>query len=117
MTKTLVERLREVRLDLAKYDDDCTLARAYGGPTMLPRHPIDDRRGRQIAADLHAAASRIEELERALKYYAMPQIYAERKSLAPAIMFERGEIARQALSEPSPDAPAKRIGAARYLEG
>ena len=63
------------------------------------------------------AASRIEELERALKYYAMPQIYAERKSLAPAIMFERGEIARQALSEPSPDAPAKRIGAARYLEG
>jgi hypothetical protein len=73
--------------------------------------------GDDDAARLLAAASRIEALERALKYYAMPQIYAERKSLAPAIMFERGEIARQALSEPSPAAPVKRIGAARYLEG
>jgi hypothetical protein len=96
MSKTLVERLRQVRLDLAKYDDDCTLARAYGGPTMLPRHPIDDRRGRQIAADLHAAASRIEGLERALG-----RIESQRQTCSSdeVEVWELQAIARQALSD------------------
>jgi hypothetical protein len=44
MTKTLVERLLEVRLDLVKYDEDYLLFLAYSGPTMLPRHPIEASR-------------------------------------------------------------------------
>lgn len=60
MTKELEEareRLERAVADLAAYDDACTLARAYGGPTMLPRHPIDDRRAREIAADLRLLLS------------------------------------------------------------
>jgi hypothetical protein len=60
MTNELEEaraRLERIVADLAKYHDNCTLARAYGGPTMLPRNPIDERRSRQIATDLRRLLS------------------------------------------------------------
>ena len=91
MTKTLVERLRD------QFD--------YEREHYPPANPV-----------LAAAASRIEELERALGDIAdgsAPPIphghyLAHRHAV---------NVARVALSEPSPDAPVKRIGAARYLEG
>lgn len=60
------KRLEAVAVDLAKYDTDCTLARSYGGPTMLPRHPVDDRRARQIVADLSKLLSEGERMRGAL---------------------------------------------------
>jgi hypothetical protein len=81
--------------------------------------------GDDDAARLLAAASRIEELERAQTGFRL----ALADVAVQADRYEREEIggqeladtvgftARQALSEPSPAAPAKQTGAARYLEG
>ena len=69
--------------------------------------------GDDDAARLLAAASRIEELERALIRLRDCDWVITPLDRMDAVR----EIARQALSEPSPDAPVKRIGAARYLEG
>lgn len=56
------ERVEAVIADLKKYDEDCDLARSYGGPTMLPRHPIDEGRARQMAADLRELLAEITRL-------------------------------------------------------
>jgi len=100
MTKTLVERLRD------QFD--------YEREHYPPANPV-----------LAAAASRIEELEAAQTGYRL----ALADVAVQADRYEREEIggqeladtvgfaARQALSEPYPATPAKRIGAARYLEG
>jgi hypothetical protein len=85
MTKTLVEELRANASETAQ---------GWSDNLML------------------SAASRIEELERAL----IPLRDCDWVITPLDRMDAVREIARQALSEPSPDVPAKRIGAARYLE-
>lgn len=94
MTKTLVERLPHWRVTnhgVATPDEveRCILKIAEEDAALAYR----------LEGYVASAASRIEELERAMKYYAMPQIYAERRSLAPAVMFDRGDAARSALSD------------------
>jgi hypothetical protein len=83
--------------------------------------------GDDDAARLLAAASRIEELERALIPFALAGASLSSRwqdhethwqdALPCGISAGQLRAARQALSEPSPDAPVKQIGAARYLEG
>jgi hypothetical protein len=41
-----------LRTSLKKYADDCQEARSWGGPTIYPVHPIDERYARNSAATL-----------------------------------------------------------------
>jgi hypothetical protein len=106
MTKTLVERLLDHGRPATETQDRYTIRR-------------NEERA-EAAAEITRLASRIEELERAL---------GEIKAIRPledgdlwndgfnCALEETAEIIDQALSEPSPATPVKRIGAARYLEG
>ena len=111
MTKTLVERLLDHGRPATETQDRYTIRR-------------NEERA-EAAAEITRLASRIEELERAQTGFRL----ALADVAVQADRYEREEIggqeladtvgftARQALSEPSPATPVKRLGAARYLEG
>ena len=112
MTKTLVERLLDHGRPATETQDRYTIRR-------------NEERA-EAAAEITRLASRIEELERALIPFALAGASLSSRwqghethwqdALPCGISAGQLRAARQALSEPSPDAPAKRIGAARYLE-
>jgi hypothetical protein len=68
MTNDKATALREAAETLIAYADGCHDARYYwGGPTMLPRHPIDEARSRQLGLNIKALLAERERLRGALE--------------------------------------------------